>query len=55
MGKTYFTITGTCYRYGSDFIEPDMLVSLIKEPDKEADPTTIINRCNLEEYKLSIE
>lgn len=41
MEKTYFTITGTYYKYGSDYIEPDMLVSLKKEPDNEYDSEAI--------------
>ena len=34
MSKIFFTITGTCYRYGQDFIEQGMVVRLVKEPDK---------------------
>ena len=30
MNKIFFTITGTCYRYGHEFMEPD------NEFDKEA-------------------
>ncbi len=37
----YFTITGTNYRHGSDFIKPDMKVTLIKEPDNEYDKEAI--------------
>lgn len=40
MKKVYFTITGTKYRNGHDFMKPGMKVRLIKEPknpyDKEA-------------------
>lgn len=40
MKKIYFTITGLCHYYGSDFLEKGMKVKLIKEPynkfDKEA-------------------
>lgn len=37
----YFTITGTCFRHGSDFIKPDMKVTLVKEPDNEFDKEAI--------------
>lgn len=37
----YFTITGMNYRHGSDFIKPDMKVTLIKEPDNEYDKEAI--------------
>ena len=33
MKNTYFTIAGMDHYYGSDFIEKDMKVKLIKEPD----------------------
>ena len=40
MKDIYFTITGTKYRYGHDFMKPGMKVKLVKEPgnpyDKEA-------------------
>ena len=41
MNKMYFTITGTCFRFGQDFFEPDMNVKLIKEPDNEYDKEAI--------------
>ena len=31
MSKIFFTITGTCYRYGHEFIEPGMTVRITKE------------------------
>ena len=37
MKKIYFTITGTKYRYGHDFLKPGMKVHLEKEPDNEYD------------------
>ena len=37
MNKIFFTITGTCYRYGHEFIEPGMTVRITKEPDNEFD------------------
>ena len=33
MKKVFFTITGTKYRFGHDFLEPGMKVTLEKEPD----------------------
>ena len=37
MKKIYFTITGTKYRYGHDFMKPGMKVNLVKEPENEYD------------------
>lgn len=41
MEKKYFTITGLNYRYGSEFLKPDMKVKLVKEPDNEVDKEAI--------------
>ena len=41
MKKIYFTITGTNYRYGQDFLEPGMKVKLEKEPDNPYDAEAI--------------
>lgn len=42
MSKTvYFTIAGTQFRYGSDFMEKGMKVKLIKEPENEYDKEAI--------------
>ena len=41
MKKIYFTITGTKYRYGHDFLKPGMKVCLEKEPDNEYDKEAI--------------
>lgn len=41
MKTIYFTITGTQYRYGHEFIEPNMKVHLVKEPDNEKDSEAI--------------
>lgn len=41
MEKIYFTIAGTKYYYGCEFIETGMKVQLIKEPDNEADKEAI--------------
>ena len=41
MSAMYFTITGTCYRYGQEFFEKDMIVRLTKEPDNEHDKEAI--------------
>lgn len=41
MRTYYFTIVGTQYRYGHEFLEPDMKVKLVKEPDNEVDPEAI--------------
>ena len=41
MKKYYFTITGTEYRHGSDFLKEGMKVKLIKEPDNKYDKEAI--------------
>jgi len=41
MAEIYFTITGTEYRHGHEFIKPEMKVSLVKEPDNEFDKEAI--------------
>ena len=41
MKKIYFTITGTKYRHGHEFLEPGMKVRLEKEPDNEYDSEAI--------------
>lgn len=35
MSKTYFTLTGTKYYFGKEFLKPGMKVQLIKEPENE--------------------
>ena len=42
MEKIYFTVTGTCFRCGTDFAEPGMKVHLIKEPDNDYDNEAIM-------------
>ena len=39
--KIYFTITGTQYRFGKEFLERGMEVKLVKEPDNEHDKEAI--------------
>ena len=41
MNKIYFTITGTHHYFGDEFIEPDMEVRLVKEPDNGHDKEAI--------------
>ena len=41
MAEKYFTITGMCYRYGNEFLEPKMRVNLVKEPDNDYDSEAI--------------
>ena len=41
MKTYYFTIAGTKHRYGHEFLEPDMKVRLVKEPDNEYDAEAI--------------
>ena len=39
--KIWFTITGTCFHYGHEFLEKGMKVRLEKEPDNEYDREAI--------------
>ena len=39
--KIYFTLTGTQYFHGKDFLEKDMKVSLVKDPDNDYDKEAI--------------
>ncbi len=41
MSKIYFTLTGTKYYYGKDFLEKKMQVKLVKEPENEYDHEAI--------------
>lgn len=41
MSELYFTITGLCHQHGDEFIEPNMKVKLVKEPDNEFDSEAI--------------
>jgi hypothetical protein len=41
MAKVYFTLTGLCYRYGSDFLKEGMKLYLEKEPDNDYDKEAI--------------
>jgi hypothetical protein len=41
MSKIYFTLTGTKYYHGKDFLEKGMQVLLVKEPDNEYDKEAI--------------
>lgn len=37
----YFTLTGTRYFHGKDFLEKDMTVRLVKDPDNDYDKEAI--------------
>lgn len=41
MKKTFITVTGTKYFHGKDFLEPQMTVKLVKDPDNEHDAEAI--------------
>ena len=41
MDKIYFTITGTNHFFGKDFLEKDMKVRLVKDPENEYDSEAI--------------
>ena len=39
--KTYFTLTGTQFYHGKGFLEKDMIVKLVKDPDNDFDKEAI--------------
>lgn len=41
MEKIYFTIAGMGHYFGNEFVEPNMEVKLVKEPDNEHDKEAI--------------
>ena len=41
MEKMYFTIVGTYFYHGKDFLEKGMTVKLVKEPDNDCDKEAI--------------
>ena len=41
MSKIFITITGTDFKYGSDYLKRGMIVKLIKEPDNQYDKEAI--------------
>jgi len=41
MATIYFTITGTKFRFGDEYMEPGMKVRLVKEPYNEHDSEAI--------------
>lgn len=41
MKQIYFTIAGCNYHYGTEFMEKDMKVKLVKEPDNKVDSEAI--------------
>ena len=41
MEKLYFTVAGTNHHYGTEFMEPGMEVSLVKDPENEHDKEAI--------------
>ncbi len=42
MSKIYFTLTGTKYYYGDEFLKSGMKVKLKKEPDNKFDKEAIL-------------
>lgn len=42
MAKIYFTLTGTQYYMGQDFLKPGMKIKLEKEPDNKYDKEAIL-------------
>jgi len=41
MSKAIFTLTGTNYRFGTDFLKEGMTLKLVKEPDNQWDKEAI--------------
>ena len=42
MSKIYFTLTGTKYYHGNEFLKPVMKLKLKKEPDNKFDKEAIV-------------
>ena len=42
MSKIYFTLTGTKYYHGNEFLKPGMKLKLKKEPDNKFDKEAIV-------------
>lgn len=42
MSKIYFTLTGTKYYHGNEFLKPGMKLKLQKEPDNQYDKEAIL-------------
>lgn len=42
MSKIYFTLTGTKYYHGNEFLKPGMKLKLKKEPDNQFDKEAIV-------------
>lgn len=42
MAKIYFTLTGTKYYHGNEFLKPGMKIKLEKEPDNKFDKEAIV-------------
>ena len=42
MSKIYFTLTGTKYHHGSEFLKPGMKLKIKKEPDNQFDKEAIV-------------
>lgn len=42
MAKIYFTLTGTKYYHGNEFLKPGMKLKLEKEPDNKYDKEAIV-------------
>ncbi len=42
MAKIYFTLTGTKYYHGNEFLKPGMKLELKKEPDNKFDKEAIV-------------
>ena len=41
MKEMFITVTGTQFRFGSDFLEKGMKIKLVKEPDNQYDKEAI--------------
>ena len=41
MSKIYFTLTGTKYYHGKEFLKPGMKIQLVKDPENEYDKEAI--------------
>lgn len=42
MSKIFITVTGTRYHHGTEFLQPGMKLTLVKEPDNQYDKEAIL-------------
>ena len=53
MSKIYFTLTGTKYYHGNEFLKPGMKLKLKKEPDNKFDKEAIVVLARLDMWQIA--